>query len=284
MEDCVRHLSRHPETPGDEVLVATARTFRIIEDLAAALPSRVADSEARQLPVPPPMLLIKALRVDLEDVRKTTNQKTLENSMLAQFIPSPLSYTTDTLPEVVVAHLLSTEAMINELPLHPAEPPTTTRHLDFGRTECFHACLTALTHFLTTWLSFTPAELPGLPMSLHMLANRCTQMLYRLALADDPAWDRAAVTGSVDVLATVERYADLYGAVPGTIGLETDGGDMYSRCAGVLRATVPIWRKALEEAGVGGGMGADEGLLDLPAMDMAFDGWFNDSFPPFNVL
>ena len=80
MEDYARHLTQHPETPGDGVLVATARAFAIMDDVAAA----------SQLPSPPPILLIKALRANLEDIRRTASQETLENSTLYQTPPPRL--------------------------------------------------------------------------------------------------------------------------------------------------------------------------------------------------
>ena len=186
-----------------------------------------------------------------------------------------------------MAYLLSTEAMINELPLYPVDRPAVAPGcVDFGKTECFYACLSALTQFHDNWFTFTPQEILGVPMPLHMLAHRATHILYRLALLDDPAWDRAAVTHVIDPLAALERCADLCTAVPAAIGLETDGSDIYNRIAAVQRETIPIWRKALEEAGVSSGhlgnAGGAIGVEDLPTTDLAFDGWFNESFPPFN--
>ena len=178
--------------------------------------------------------------------------------------------------------------MINELPLYPVDRPAgAPAAVDFGRTECFYTCLRSLTQFLNNFYTFTPEEMACLPMQLRMFPHRCMHILYRLALMDDPAWERAAVLASVDVLASMERLADIYAAVPGAIGLETDGTDMYSRVASVMRATVPIWRKALEEAGVlvGGMAGADVvGMQDFPAIDLSFGGWLNDSLPPFNLF
>lgn len=184
------------------------------------------------------------------------------------------------LVEIVTVYLLSIEVLINELPLYPADRPVPSS-IDFGKTECFYACLSALTRFHEIWLALTPEELPGMPMPLHMLAHRCTHILYRLALVDDPAWDRAAVARALDPLETIERSAALSAAVPAAIGLETDGTDIYSRIAAVQRETVPIWRRALEEAGVGG-MGNTVGVGDLAEMDLAFDGWFSESLAPFN--
>ena len=94
MEDCMRHISENPETPDDEVLVATARALKIFEDVLTARPSRRPDSETWQLPNPPPMLVIKALRGNLEDLRRTTSRETLQNSTVTQ--PCPFLFPPDT--------------------------------------------------------------------------------------------------------------------------------------------------------------------------------------------
>ncbi|SPO01670.1 uncharacterized protein DNG_04343 [Cephalotrichum gorgonifer] len=192
--------------------------------------------------------------------------------------------------EHIISYLLSTEVMIYELALYPVERGTVAPgFIDMSRTDCFYACLRAASQFLDNWFTFTPEEILGLPIPIHMQFNRCTQTLCRLSVLDDPAWDRAAVSGAVDLLATLEKCADLYSAVPSAIGLETDGGDTSNRYAAVLRRTVPIWRKAFEEAGVTSGTvgvgagGEADGMSDVAAMDFSFEVWLNDSFSMFNT-
>ena len=90
MDDCVRHLSREQEAPDDEVLVAIARTFKIMENVSAAMPLRLPDSEKWQLSGTPPMLLIKSLRTNLEDIRRTTSQETLKNSTFSYCRPASI--------------------------------------------------------------------------------------------------------------------------------------------------------------------------------------------------
>ncbi len=87
-------------------------------------------------------------------------------------------------------------------------------------------------------------------MFLHY--SRSTQILYRLSLTDDPAWDRAAVRQSVDLLATLEEAAARFAGVVRAASLSSDGpdgGDMYTKGAAALRATIPIWRSSLEHVG-----------------------------------
>lgn len=81
---------------------------------------------------------------------------------------------------------------------------------------------------------------------------RATQILYRLSLTDDPAWDRAAIRHTVDLIAALAEGEARFAAVAQAAGLESDGpdgGDMYTKGASALRATIPIWRASLEHVG-----------------------------------
>lgn len=79
MEDCLQDLSSNPEVPDDEVLVTIARTAKILEDVSFASPLR---SGIFGNTGSPPMMHIKALRANLEDIRKSTSTETLNNSKL----------------------------------------------------------------------------------------------------------------------------------------------------------------------------------------------------------
>ena len=118
---------------------------------------------------------------------------------------------------------------------------------------------------------------------LHLHFSRCTQILYRLSLVEDPSWNRGDIPHIVDVLRSLEQCASLYGSVPAAIGMDTDGSDMYTQAAEILRVTIALWRRKFEEAGVipptndqhvNSTLEAYEGIFDIPA-----DGWFADIFP-----
>lgn len=80
MDDCVRHLLQEQEAPDDEALVVMARAHRVMEDVGTAMPSRLPDSDKWQSSGTPPMLLVKSLRANLDEIRRATSQETLKNS------------------------------------------------------------------------------------------------------------------------------------------------------------------------------------------------------------
>lgn len=118
-------------------------------------------------------------------------------------------------------------------------PPTSMFH---PSPFFFPARLSAQSHSTHT---DTPSQ-----MFLHYA--RATQILYRLSLTDDPAWDRAAIRHTVDLVGALAEGEARFAAVARAAGLESDGpdgGDMYTKGANALRATIPIWRASLEHVG-----------------------------------
>lgn len=177
--------------------------------------------------------------------------------------------------------------MINELPLYIAGLDTAPGTVDFGRMSCFYSCLAAIRSSLINFFTFPTASIFAFSMPMHLHFSYCTHILYRLYLIDDPSLDRTAITNTVDLLGSIERLARRYAAVPKAVGMETDGSDIYTRGAEVLRGTVPMWRKALEEAGAIAplaepGVPYDTTGLQFGPMDAAPDGWFTDLFTMHN--
>jgi hypothetical protein len=109
---------------------------------------------------------------------------------------------------------------------------------------------------------------------------------------EDSSWNRSDILQIIDVLKSIDQCASLYGSVPTAVGMDTDGSDMYTKAAEILRDTMPLWRRAFEEAGVIPSNTKDqhannstpvsyEGIFDLPA-----DGWLGDIFSwgdPFHI-
>lgn len=109
---------------------------------------------------------------------------------------------------------------------------------------------------------------------------------------EDPAWDRATVHNTVDLLQVLERGAERLASVPAAVGLKSLGGDMFTKSSVTLRTSIPIWRRALEHAGaiprddsVPGAL-AGPGSTAEPALgpdsfmpiDFSDDAWMTDMF------
>ncbi|UNI22367.1 hypothetical protein JDV02_008263 [Purpureocillium takamizusanense] len=269
MEDCLSHLAQYPEVPGDCKLVATARLFRIMEEVHSVSTWRKVESTSSQ-----PQFYVKGLRAMLDNVKDITPPQVLQDKMIRSY-------------------LCMAEALICELALHARQQQQPASVVDFERTNCFYTCLQALQGCVDNFLTFTPEEAFSHPMPMHLHFSRSTHILYRLCLLDDPACDRAAVLRTVDLLGAVEKCAALYAAVPAAVGLETGGGgggddDMFTRTAEVLRAMAPAWRRALEDSGALPGASAVSmnviGQDDMMSTDLLTDWWFADLMFPVNEM
>jgi hypothetical protein len=75
--------------------------------------------------------------------------------------------------------------MINELPLLHRPAPNTSGPgwIDFGRAECFHACVEALRTFVANWFLFDHHEIFGMFIGLGLHFAQATHMIYRLSMA-----------------------------------------------------------------------------------------------------
>ncbi|RYP22129.1 hypothetical protein DL765_001888 [Monosporascus sp. GIB2] len=233
MEESLQKLADEPEWVGDQVLVVLVRVFRILEEVSHVRwsASEVGDHAAATRSTP--VYYVKALRANLEDIRRDLPPELMEN-------------------RVVLTHLYSVEAQINELGLQNPAPSSPPVSMDFGRTECFEGFLRATKLWLEKYFSFEPAEYIGFTISMCLFFSRLTQILYRLSLTDDPTWDRAAVRHAVDLIATLEKGAARFASVARAAGFEgdgSDGGDIFTRVAHALQITIPNWRAKLEQAG-----------------------------------
>lgn len=129
--------------------------------------------------------------------------------------------------------------MINELPLlhRPAPNSSGPGWIDFGRAECFHACVEALRHFVDNWFLFDHHEIFGMFIGLGLHFAQATHMIYRLSMAptssgsggvggEDPGWDRQSVRNAIDLPRILVEGADKFVEVSRVVGLETDDGGM----------------------------------------------------------
>lgn len=177
--------------------------------------------------------------------------------------------------------------MIFDLALQsPGSSPST--HVNFSRAEYLQCCITAINHFLDAFIAFKPQEYIGLHLHYWLQFMRCTRIIYRLIIIEDPAWDSRTVQESVDLMGWLQRGADICRAIPAAAGLDTDGNDGYTMLATNLQRAKSIWTKTLEQAGVWPGTGTGTGTADEIHLDTytplfpdnlysSFD-WYDDSW------
>lgn len=177
-----------------------------------------------------------------------------------------------------------TEVMIFDLALQNPGPSPST-NLNFARAEYLQYCLLAINDFFENFVAFKPREYVGLHLHYWLQFMRCTRIIYRLLIIEDPAWDNKTVRESVDVMGWLQRGSEICRAIPAAAGLTTDGKDGYNLLATNMQRARSIWTKALEQAGVwpAGSGTVDEVLPDtstplFPNDFYSFDDTYNDAW------
>jgi hypothetical protein len=80
---------------------------------------------------------------------------------------------------------------------------------------------------------------------------RATHILYRLSITEDPCWDRHVARNAIDLLAVMEKAADIFSNVARERGIETDDGNLFVKGATALRVAIPMWRRAFADSDAG---------------------------------
>jgi hypothetical protein len=188
--------------------------------------------------------------------------------------------------------------MIYDLVLYPTPQASfstlSNTSLNFTRAEHLYCCLRAIRLFFENFFSFKPQEYYGLHLHYWIYFLRCTRIVYRFLVFDDPAWDRATIRDSVNLMDTMQRAIDTCMSVPTAVGFETDGRDMFSSMGSTLRHAKSIWTKTLEQIGamapaIAAGpvsIGANQPNSSQPflaedfmLLDIYDDAWIGNIFP-----
>ncbi|KAI1464472.1 uncharacterized protein F4812DRAFT_442264 [Daldinia caldariorum] len=253
MEDSLQKLAANPEWIGDEVLVAMVRTYKIHEDVAQ-ITWRTAEPAGNSAVKAPPAIYVKALRANLDAIRKNLPPSLLDN-------------------KIINSHLYSAELSIADMSLwnvnawlstHPHRPQGVSNSgsggIDLGKIDAYYASLQASKACLENFLRFDLSEYPAISFSITLQFGRAAQTLYRLMIIDDAEWDRSIVKNSIDMMAVLEQAANNFAQVSSACGLDNnddpDNMDYYSRASLALRSTIPVWSSTVEQANIGTSVGS----------------------------
>ncbi|KEY67657.1 hypothetical protein S7711_09077 [Stachybotrys chartarum IBT 7711] len=262
LERMLHDLSAHPESLEDEVLVAMVRNCRISDDILTLTLGRY-EPETGERQAAPPILHVKALQMRLDNVKATTRSEVLARKGI----------------QVQLAFL---EASIGDTGLAESSSSQVSQ---FARTNCFHQAYEGAKKCFEAFLSFTPRELFGMNLFAAFQFARCTHLIYRYTLIDDPAWDRHLVRDGVDLGSVVQRAATLLSAIPAAMGVEGLEQDVFTATADALRRASPIWKRTIAEAAcVQGTAGSGTGGLDDPIVDDAMFISFTDDMSWMDLL
>ncbi|KAH7176843.1 hypothetical protein EDB81DRAFT_875635 [Dactylonectria macrodidyma] len=256
MEDCLQHFITNPEVPGDRVLAAITQLMQVMDDLKNIAVSRSMNAESGRPSKTPPSFHVKALLANLNNVKKAIPPDLLDHRFIVPFTTCA-------------------DASINEFALSQfhEQSPVATTWIDQQKVESVFACVNACKQCIENWLAFSTDECYGMHVMIPIYFARCTHILYRLSLTEDPYWDRQMVRNAVDLLGIMEAAAKMFTDVALAKGMDKDSGNLFVRGAAALRQAIPIWAKAFADVDA---RSAEAGSMqEFVPMDLSEDAWMD---------
>lgn len=211
------------------------------------------------------MLDITSLRMALDRVKVDLGPQLLQNSKYSLVVIQILkcyslfSYQNNVvdysnigmLPESILSYLYSTDTLICETVLSQRQPSSTYQTLDSEQLRILCEGLLSAKSQIENYLSFRPEHYSGMDMALVMQFRHSVQMVYRLSLLDDPGWNRASVSNTVDVIDCLEQAAqrlEQASKITASTGNSAAHSVILKALTG-LRASIPTQDAVLEQLG-----------------------------------
>ncbi|GLB23587.1 hypothetical protein AtubIFM61612_004182 [Aspergillus tubingensis] len=214
MDECLHHLLAHPECLNDEILAQQAR-FQLINERINTT-TTTTDLYHTNLPsfIPPLSIYTRTITTHLHQ----TQSKLTPNSQRYRILHLHHSNTYLAIHE---------SALLKQFPISLSTTTNTTSTTNqLHHLESLHACLSATSTWLTTFLAIPPAEYAGFPFPIFSQLVRHLAALYRLStLDDDTAWDRGVVRQTVDLMEVMDRLIGNLGQAAALARLEAQGED-----------------------------------------------------------
>ncbi|KAI0889211.1 uncharacterized protein GGS22DRAFT_196844 [Annulohypoxylon maeteangense] len=222
LDGYLSNLAQESPMPQDETLIALVRMQLII--------NQIYDDSQASGGASPPTLYISALRSQLHEIIKRENL-----SAVARNHPITLE----------LYHF--TELLINETAI--IKPPTPWNEPDIRRFQVYQACLTSIQAYFDTFFSMPFSLLESVPFTCYPQVVRVMKSLHRLTTIQDPAWDRAAVRRSIDLISTCDKIIAMLEYLKASSTLASRDGsedESHNRGLVVFRKLKEVWQNDLE--------------------------------------
>lgn len=139
-----------------------------------------------------------------------------------------------------------TELLINESAI--SKSTTLWNDPDLRRFEVYQSCLVSIKGFLDTFFSTPIALLGNMPFTSYPQLVRVIRCLHTITTVQDPAWDRAAVRRSIDLIPICDKIIGTFEYLKAASALVSpDGGEDESHNwgLGVFRKMRATWHNEL---------------------------------------
>ncbi|KLU90437.1 hypothetical protein MAPG_10291 [Magnaporthiopsis poae ATCC 64411] len=224
MEDMLRDLEKNPECEGDKVLVVHVKAEQLVEQIQNARLQGSDGPTARMeafesafsggdLNKNLPPYYINLFRTRLRDLIASTPEELLKNDAVE--------------PVLHVLDLMINECAINkahrtQLSLNPdmPEPGPGSLAANPQQLDHLHGCADALERYFTRIFAIPALYYHGFSFAMCTRMTHTLVALFRLAVYDDPLWDRAALRSRLDVIAMIDGITAKVMEVRNAAGLD----------------------------------------------------------------
>ncbi|KAI0097428.1 hypothetical protein F4776DRAFT_676824 [Hypoxylon sp. NC0597] len=177
------------------------------------------------------------------------------------------------------------QLLINESAI--SKPATPWNKPDLRRFEVYQSCLSSIKAYFDTFFSMPVDLLRSMPFTNSTQIVYILKCLYRISTVQDPAWDRAAVRRSVDLIPTCDKIIGTLEFMKAASTLASpDGGedDAHNWALSVFRKMRAAWQIELDNIDAVNTASHEVGVVDgtlggfATSTDFTGDPWLSDLF------
>lgn len=182
-----------------------------------------------------------------------------------------------------------TELLINESAI--SKPATPWYEPDLRRFEVYQNCLVSIKAFLDTFFTTPIALFGSMPFTSYPQLVRVMRCLHRITTVQDPAWDRAAVRRTVDLIPTCDKIIGIFEylkAASTLVAPDAGEDESHNWGLGVFRKMRSTWQNELGNMDATNTTSREASLIDgaqsggfTAPMDFASDPWLSDVLNDF---
>lgn len=200
MEECLETIERAPEVASDETLAILVRLQRISDEAQEhLLKDAMADSSGT-----PTFMFRKGLKERLNIIKSRIRPEVLSRRKLDilwfRTLPD-----TNCLQAHIQSHVYSTEIQVESVGIFvELEVP------EQSRIEGMYAMVKSLRAWYDLFLNMPVQDIPGMPFSFFIQFTQTHVVLYKLAVSNDPAWDKSYLRSTADPMTLFDRCVERF--------------------------------------------------------------------------
>ncbi|KAI0018841.1 hypothetical protein F4780DRAFT_495335 [Xylariomycetidae sp. FL0641] len=226
MDRILSTLSDNPEWSGDAILATQVKLALLIDQLNKShstwpYGTSIYTSDTAELREAPNPCHLDAFLTKLHNIELQLTPELANNTL-------------------VMSQVYTVKLLLNEAYL--ANPRHGTHTIDFARVEKSKQAVEAIRAWADLFFTMTPTSFCTIPFYIKGAMTYTLLTLARFSTHEDPAWDRLAVTRTVDVRWVCDQWARYYEIG----GAELEEGNFFSESSLLMRYMEKKWKRDID--------------------------------------